>query len=243
MPPTTTTLSSAARSNLRSGATLSTASGGASPLNLTSLPLWKRIAHYAMHSAHLLIEVAEMANVMTGAALGGAIGSAAISLGMSTLGASQIVEGVRNKSGEQVMEGVGATLIGMKSGLDAFTIGSSLMHTGHPLLASFTHGVHHWLAPLGVANGAAEVVLGAKRVYDGIHEKDKGQIFAGALTIGLGASVCAASLGGGIPAMVCAGGFLAGRIVWEERAAVQSVVKTGSSLSLPSARKWTYYVT
>lgn len=214
---------------------------GTSALSTSHVPVWKRVAHYLMHSAHLILEAAEVANVLTGVAMGGAIGAAAISLGMTALGVSHITEGVRNKSGEQVMEGIGATLVGAKSGMDALALSSTLNHSGHSVLGHITHGVHSSLAPLGVAHGAAEVVLGLKRINDGLHEEDRGQIFSGALTVGLGASICASSLGAGIPGILCAGGFLTGRILWEERDSLHRAVKTGKLLARPKTRAWTYY--
>lgn len=168
-------------------------------------PAWKRVLDYAMHSGHILIESAEVAGVLAGAAVGGAVGAGIVSVGMTALGLSHLAQAARNKCGEQLVEGVGSTLIGVKSAVDALT-----MATSHAQGASFL------LAPLGVAHGSAEAILGAYRVGKGIKGHDRREVIAGGFSLGLGASTCAAALGGGLPALIAAGLCLAGRIVCEE---------------------------
>jgi hypothetical protein len=226
-------------SSVAPGAPALHAAGSAGTLSAgPGVPAWKRIAHYMMHSAHLVIEGAEMANIATGAAVGGAIGAAVISAGMTALGVSHVIDGVRNKSGEQVMEGLGAMLIGTRSGLEAIVMGGQ--HS-HGLLAAAADGLHSVMAPLGVINGGAEALVGAWRFAHGVRHKDAAHMTAGFLTLGLGASVCAASLGLGLPAMIGAGAFLTGRIIFEERNNLKAVLKGTQLPPPPAVRSWRLY--
>lgn len=194
-------------------------------------PLWKRIADYVLHSAHILIEAAETAHVLAGSVLGGVVGNAVVSVGTSALGVSQIVEGVRDKSGEKVVEGVGGILIGAKSGIEAISLGAE---HGVGIMHPLAHEAHGVLTALGVGHGAVEFGLGAYRVSKGIQSGNLGAIAAGAVTVGLGVSVCAASLGGGLPAVVASGLFLAGRIAIEES---DKARKIGLMSAVPMGQK------
>lgn len=176
-------------------------------------PLWKRIAHHVLHSAHVLIEAAETTHILAGTAVGGAMGSAIVSAGTSALGVSQIYEGVRDSSGEKVVEGVGGLIIGAKSGIEALSLGAE---HGLGIMQPLAHEADGVLTGLGVAHGAVELGLGAYHITKGVQSGSLREVSAGAVTVGLGASVCAASLGGGLPAVVASGLFLAGRIAIEE---------------------------
>lgn len=206
-------------------------------------PAWKRWTHHFLHSAHLLIEAGEMANVLTGAAIGGLVGATVVSVGMLGLGVSHIVDGVRARCGEQIMEGVGALLLGARSGLDALQIGSA----HHSALHVTARSLHPAIAVLGVAHGGAETLLGVKRVIDGVRHHDRAQVVAGGLTIGLGTSICAASLGAGPPAILAAGAFLFGRIAFEERKGLRAAVAQGVGTASEAvsdgaeALKWRWY--
>lgn len=197
-------------------------------------PLWKRIAHYVLNSTHVVVEALEAAHVVAGLAIGGAVGAGIVSVGMTSLGASQLINGVRDKSGEEVVEGAGGVLVGAKSGLEMIALSGARESSA---LHSLAHDIHPWLAPLGVAHGTLEVALGARRIYTGVRDGQLGKTFSGLLTIGLGASVCAASLGGGLPAVVASGLFLAGRIGWEEAAKVSSA-GPGLNAHLHGPKAW-----
>lgn len=175
--------------------------------------LWKRVTSYALHSAHLLIEAAEATDVLAGMAVGGAVGAAIVGAGTSVMGVGHIVEGVRDKSCEKVIEGVGGLLIGAKSGLEAVAL-SGEHSTGS--LALLAHQAHQVVAPLGVAHGALEAAMGMHRIYKGAGAHKMREVVSGTLSLGLGAAVCATSLGGGLPAVIASGVFLAGRIAFEE---------------------------
>ena len=178
---------------------------------------WMRGTQYLLHSTHLVLETAELAHVFTGAAIGGVIGNGLVGAGMTALGISHIVDGVREHSGEQIMEGTGALLLGARSGLEAVVMGAE---NAHGVVATLAEEARETLAPLGVAYGAAEAILGTKRVVDGILDKDRPKTLAGLLTMGLGTSICAASLGAGVPAVATASILLAARVVIEERRAM-----------------------
>lgn len=196
-------------------------------------PIWKRVTDYVLHSAHLLIEAAETAGVLAGWAVGGAIGATLVAAGTGAMGVSHVKNGLREKSGEQVVEGVGGLLVGVKSGLEALTLAAG---HGTGALASIAHDVHNAFTPLGIAHGAVEVALGGYRTFKGVQALDLRQVGAGALTIGLGVSVCAASLGGGLPAIAASGLLLAGRIAVEEFDKVRR--QTASKPLLDTANSW-----
>ncbi|MBI2264124.1 MAG: hypothetical protein HYU64_02960 [Armatimonadetes bacterium] len=63
--------------------------------------------------------------------------------------------------------------------------------------------------------------MGSKKLYDGIHEKDKDKVVTGSMGIGMGLSLAAAALGGGVPAVVAAALFLGGKVLYQERETIK----------------------
>lgn len=166
--------------------------------------------HAAAEGAHALSDVAEASSLLaTGIAVGGAIGSSLIGIGMLALGGAQIREGVHKKDREQIAEGTGEVLLGVRSGAAAVALAG---HSAHGVLGAVAHAAHAVLMPLGIAHGAIDTALGARKIYQGVQQKDRTKVTQGALGAGFGVALIASAVGGGIPAVVTAGVFLVGKV-------------------------------
>lgn len=181
-------------------------------MNLT--PHQRAHATHALTGVHLAVEGAEMAHVLAGALVGGVVGNGLVGVGMTALGIDQIAQGVHEKSALEVVEGVGTTLLGARSGLAALAAGGESLGWHHA--TSLVEGAHGLLEPLGIAHGAIEVGVGGYTLSKGIREGDRDTIVEGIMGIGLGSSVVAASMGGGLPAVVAAAAFLTGKTIYSQ---------------------------
>lgn len=103
-----------------------------------------------------------------------------------------------------------------------------LIH-GSEVLTTLAGVAKSALTPLGVVHGVIDAGIGAKQIYDGVKSEDTAKVTKGSLGVGLGVSLFAAAIGGGIPAIVAAGVFLTGKVVHgvRQRNAAQSA--TGES--------------
>lgn len=182
-------------------------------------------ATHALTGVHLAIEGAQMANVVTGAFLGGTLGNSLVGVGMTSLGTYQVVNGIRERSFLEVVEGTGTALLGVRSGLEAMATGGDAL--GMHQVAHFAHGAHGWLEPLGIAHGTIEAGLGAYTLYEGFSNSDKDTMISGAMGIGLGASVVAASAGGGLTAVLAATAFLAGKTLYHQHEDIAHLLSFG----------------
>lgn len=179
----------------------------------------KEAAGHIMTGAHLALEAAELADIAAGLAVGGPIGATIVGVGMIGLGASHIREGRKGGSLEQVVEGTGATILGVRSSLSALSLAGGAAH--NPLLHFAAHAAHAVLAPLGFVHGVIDVALGGRKIYQGVKKGDGEKVASGAMGIGLGISLCAAAIGGGIPALAAAALFLGGKMIIQEREAIK----------------------
>lgn len=152
-----------------------------------------------------------MSGFMTG--LTGALAGASGILGvvMLAVGIKDIKHGAKHGDKEHVIEGINHTVVGTRSLAAGASMAGHLVH-GSEVITTIAGVAKSALTPLGVVHGTIDAGLGAKQVYDGIKEKDGAKITKGSLGIGLGVSLVAAAVGGGVPAIVAAGVFLTGKI-------------------------------
>jgi len=148
---------------------------------------------------------------------------------MTIVGAKHLRHGIKDHNKEQMLEGTGALILGAKSNLAALSLGGTLAHGG--ALATAAHVAHAALAPLGVIHGAIDTVVGTKRIIDGVKTGDRSKVVSGGLSIGVGVSLAAAAVTGGLPALVVAGAFLGGKVLYQhlqnrkERAVDEALAK------------------
>ncbi|MBI3924544.1 MAG: hypothetical protein HY319_03315 [Armatimonadetes bacterium] len=181
----------------------------------------KEIGHAAGGGDHgasdALGHTAEASGLMTGAVVAGVVGSVAVGAALTVLGTRQLKQGIEEKNPEAIMEGSGAIIVGARSGLTAASLADIV--TNSPAIDALASVAHVALAPLGVAHGALDVAMGAKDIYDGAikpltngGEVHKHETIKGSLGVGLGVSLIATALGGGLPALGVALVFLGGKI-------------------------------
>ena len=180
---------------------------------------------HALTGVHLAVEGAQMANVLAGAMVRGTIGNALVGVGMTTLGGYQIANGIRERSTLEVVEGAGTALMGFRSGIEAVATGSEIL--GFHKMAELAHGATPWMEPLGIAHGTIEAGVGAYTFYQGYTRGDRDTMVSGAMGIGLGASVVAASAGGGLPAILAATAFLAGKTIYHQHEDIAYLLNLG----------------
>jgi hypothetical protein len=159
-------------------------------------------AEAATEGTHLAAEGSHVASHVSALLVGGAIASGVVAAGMTALGIHSIKEGITHKDKEKILEGSGETILGAKSAASALTMAGH--GAGEGILGAIAHGAHTVLTPLGIAHGAIDVTLGAKKIYDGKKHKDKGEMLEGFLEMGQGVAIGGAALGGGVPAILIA---------------------------------------
>lgn len=137
-------------------------------------------------------------------------------------------EGIRHKDAEHAIEGVNSVVVGTRS-LAATTAMAGHLVQGSEVFTAVAGVAKSALSPLGVVHGVIDVGIGAKQIYDGVKSEDSGKVTKGALGIGLGASLFAAAVGGGIPAVVAAGVFLTGKVIHGVRQRNAAHSATGES--------------
>ncbi len=155
----------------------------------------------------------------------GAACSGALGVVMLHHGLKEIKQGLKDKNAEHTLEGVGATIVGVRSGLAGVTLAGMATH-GSEVLTSLAGGAQLLLAPLGVVHGAIDVGVGTKQLVEGVRENDTDKKIKGGLNVGMGLALGTAALGGGIPALVVAGVILGGKIahgIAQKRAAQENV--------------------
>ncbi len=167
----------------------------------------------------LAADATQLSTTMAGALAAGAVGSVAVGAAMTYFGVKELKHGIKKKDSDAMLEGTGAILVGARSGLAAASMAN--MVTQSPVLHAVAGVAHSVVAPLGVAHGAIDTFLGAKDLYQGGlkplvkgEELDKDRSVRGALGVGLGVSLMASAVGGGIPAVAAALVFLGGKIAY-----------------------------
>lgn len=167
----------------------------------------------ATHGAsELASNAADIGATLAIAAGVGAAASGALGVVMLHSGLKEIKEGLKHKDTEHTLEGIGSTVVGVRSGAAAVTLAGMAAH-GSEVLTTLASGAQVLLAPLGVLHGAIDITVGSKQLYEGVKEGDNDKKIKGGLNVGMGLALGGAALGGGIPALVVAGVILGGKIV------------------------------
>jgi hypothetical protein len=181
----------------------------------------------------LLLEGLEISGVLAGAVMGGAIGNAILGLGLTGLALSNMYAGFKHRNGEELIEGVGLGLLGLK---DSLAAAATTFETQGGTWHEVSTVAHHALPPLAIGHGALQALVGAHEIKRGVESGHTHHCWRGALSIGLGASVAAASLGAGVPALVAAAGFLAGRMLFEQKDDIKHLFRRRTPAPPPSQR-------
>lgn len=159
---------------------------------------------------HLADHALSTGMLVAGSALG--LASGGLGLYMLHMGLADVRKGLAHGDKLHAIEGANSVVVGVRS----LAAGVSL--AGHlapdlPWLAGAGHLAHSALAPLGILHGSVDAGLGVYGVVQGVRSGDARQVRAGLLDIGTGAALATAAAGGGVPALITAGAFLAGKIV------------------------------
>ena len=181
--------------------------------------------HTAEHGTDLghesLSELSELSEAVHGAAHEGGKAAGHLSTGLSTAlaasagvsgllgvallskGVKEGVEGVKEGNVEKMAEGVGGVAVGTRS-VAAATVMSSMV-SGSRVLADVASVASKTLTPLGIVHGAVDIGLGVKDLVDK-------KPVDGFLKIGLGASITAGAVVGGLPLTFLALGFVGAKV-------------------------------
>lgn len=138
--------------------------------------------------------------------VGGAVGFALVGVCSTVLGGIGIHHGIKNHDKEKVIDGAGKAIGGVADNLAA----ASLAAQGSKTALGAATGM--LVAPLGVVAGVIDTGLSTKELVKGIKEKSKSKITSAILGLGAGIAVTASAIGGGVPALVATGVFLAAKI-------------------------------
>ena len=170
---------------------------------------------------------AEAADLIETSEVAGSIISNAGYIGSGVVGAYFLPKGIKNMATaiktKNTLEGIeagGEIALGTAGILNfgkfaSHFAGCSVQAAmNSPLVAGIASG-------LGVVHGAADIIVGGKQIYDGIKIKDKTKIFSGSFDVGIGVSIGAIALGGGIPAAVGLGVAFLGKTVYKNRGKIK----------------------
>lgn len=171
-------------------------------------------AHHAMHGAHIVLESLEIAGALGAGMIGGAIGASVVTAGLGAVGIDHVRHGIKDHDKESLTEGTGSLILAARSGLTALTFLGGHLEQG--FFAEAVHAAHVAVPVLGIAHGVLDMGMGVNDVAHGIKSHNTHRVVRGGLGVGMGASLMVAAVGGGIPAMITAGAFLAGKIVVHE---------------------------
>ncbi len=185
-------------------------------------PWWGEFADFC----HVQADVVEGVG-MTGAIHGfSVIGSGLGAIGLGTLGAMELKEGLSKKDTLKVIGGTSAILAGSASGADF--LGN--MIEGHGLLGTKGHaisGIAETSAKVfGIAHGTIDVALGGREIIHGIKEKNRDKIIDGSLDVGIGSTMVMGALGiGGAPMAVALGGLFITKLAYNHRNVIREAGK------------------
>lgn len=135
-------------------------------------------------------------------AIGGGIGFGAVFLGSGAMAAVKIHNGIEGHDPEQIIDGSGDMAGATSNGAAAVAIATT---GASGALGAVGQVARVLIAPLGVATGLTEAGLNTKQLVNGIKTKDKHEIASGILGATYGLAMAAATVGGGIPAIVISG--------------------------------------
>lgn len=188
-------------------------------------------AHEAVmgaHDASNLIETSEVAGTIisnAGYIAGGVVGAYFLPKGINNM-----TTAIKTKNTLEGIEAGGEIALGTAGMLNfgkfaSHFAGCSVQAAmNSPLVAGIASG-------LGVVHGVADIIVGGKQIYDGIKIKDKTKIFSGSFDVGIGISIGAIALGGGIPAAIGLGATFLGKTVYKGRNKIKTAAqKVGSSV-------------
>lgn len=158
----------------------------------------------------------DAAHVATNTALvatSAVLGAASCGLGgyMLYTGVKDLKAGLHARDAEATIEGANGLLVGTRSLAAAATMAGHVFH-GSEVIATIASTAKSVLTPLGLIHGAVDAGLGVKNLVVGVQEHNRSKQVKGGLGIGLGLSLMATAVGGGIPALICAGAFLGGKV-------------------------------
>ena len=186
----------------------------------------QNVVHEAAEHGGQVAEAASHAASGWMSALTGALsaGSGVLGVVMLAVGIHDVKHGLKHKDLEHTVEGANHMVVGTRSLAAGATMAGHLIH-GSEVVTTIAGFAKSALTPLGVFHGAVDAGIGVKHVVEGIKAKDGSKITEGGLGIGLGVSLVAAAVGGGIPALVTATIFLGGKIahgIREHRVAAET---------------------
>lgn len=185
-------------------------------------PWWGEFADFC----HVQADVVEGIG-MTGAIHGvSVIGSGLGAIGLGSLGAMELKEGLSKKDTLKVIGGTSAILAGAASGADF--LGNII--EGHGLFGTKGHaisGLAETSAKIfGIAHGTIDVALGGREVIHGIKEKNRDKIIDGSLDIGIGSTMVMGALGiGGAPMAFALGGLFVTKLAYNHRNLIRETGK------------------
>lgn len=165
-----------------------------------------------------LIETSEVAGSIIANA--GYIGSGVVGAYFLPKGIKNMTTAIKTKNTLEGIEAGGEIALGTAGMLNFGKFASQIAGCSvqaamnSPLVAGIASG-------LGVVHGAADIIVGGKQIYDGIKIKDKTKIFSGSFDVGIGISIGAIALGGGIPAAVGLGVAFLGKTAYKSRGKIK----------------------
>ena len=183
----------------------------------------------AAHDAADLMEGAKASGSLlpaAGAIAGGVVGAYFLPKGIKGLKKS-----IKEKDTMEAIESGGQVALGT-AGLIGFGKFASKAAGGAVEAAMTSPVVSTVAAGLGVVHGAADIVIGGKQIYDGAKLGDKSKIVEGSFNVGIGTSIAAIALGGGLPAAAGLGVAFLGKTVYKNRKGIKNAGrKVGGAIS------------
>lgn len=176
------------------------------------------VLHEQMEAIHVGTDVAQAFQVCGIAAGMAGAGTIASGVYFGIEGLKDLRTAFRDKDLMGGMESVGHLALG----------GEVLLHSAH--FATHTALVSNMVGPLGTSivdsaafigmvkgfgliHGGAEVVVGGKEVMEGAKQHDKKMMLSGALNVGIGASILAIAMGGGMVGGIALGALFLSKMI------------------------------
>lgn len=172
-----------------------------------------------VHVGSEILEAIEAGGVL--AALG-TLGSVASGVYFGIEGARDLKTAIKEKNLVEGIEASGHLSVAGEAAIGLATELTAVSSVSAALGPAVTAAINSPLVELlgtgmGVVHGAAEVIVGGKEIYDGIRDKNKIKMIKGALTTGLGVSVAAIALGGGVPMGIALAAIFTGKMVMKTK--------------------------
>lgn len=129
----------------------------------------------------------------------GTVGAGLLAVPLTLNGVKELKHGIKEKSTEKILEGVGGIAVGTRSAATAAVMGGML--TTSEVVGQVAGVAASTLTPLGLVHAGVDAVLG-------VRDLTKGKTTEGLLKIGTGAAIGAAAVIGGLPLTLAAIGML-----------------------------------